>query len=183
MGDAADDSSAIYNPEDLLNQIIDKIKVQQKLKQDQAAAAGDAGEDELKVLEIAAEQERLLVGLVTLTGKIIAKADKSVSDRIIVEKDLIGQIFREFLFASYFQAVQDNVGNAVVLQQQSGSRTDAKKTAAPTNKSREAAYELLHQLIKNSSTLMTTFLDSQLLPLIQTIKRPKTWNYSPQTQS
>ena len=27
LGDAADDSSAIYNPEELLNQIIDKIKV------------------------------------------------------------------------------------------------------------------------------------------------------------
>jgi hypothetical protein len=26
LGDAADDSSAIYNPEELLNQIIDKIK-------------------------------------------------------------------------------------------------------------------------------------------------------------
>ena len=53
-------------------------------------------------MEIAAEQERLLVGLITLTGKIIAKADKAVSDRIIQEKDLIGQIFKEFLFASYF---------------------------------------------------------------------------------
>lgn len=41
-------------------------------------------------MEIAAEQERLLVGLITLTGKIIAKADKTVSDRIIQEKDLIG---------------------------------------------------------------------------------------------
>ena len=53
-------------------------------------------------MEHAAEQERLIVGLVTLTGKIIAKADKSVSDRIIQDKDLIGQIFREFLFASYY---------------------------------------------------------------------------------
>jgi len=34
-------------------------------------------------MELAAEQERLIVGLVTLTGKIIAKADKAVSDRII----------------------------------------------------------------------------------------------------
>ena len=31
-GDAAPDSSAIYNPEDLLNQTIDKIKQQQKIK-------------------------------------------------------------------------------------------------------------------------------------------------------
>ena len=55
-------------------------------------------------MEIAADKERLLVGLITLTGKIIAKAPQAVSDRIIQEKDLIGQIFREFLFASYFQA-------------------------------------------------------------------------------
>ena len=53
-------------------------------------------------MELANEQERLLVGLITLTGKIIAKADKAVSDRIIQEKDLIGQIFKEFLFASYY---------------------------------------------------------------------------------
>ena len=64
----------------------------------------DQAEDEVKALELAAEQERLLVGLISLTGKIIAKADKAVSDRIIEEKDLIGQIFREFLFASYYQA-------------------------------------------------------------------------------
>ena len=37
-GDLADDTSAIYNPEDLLNQIIDKIKQQQKLKNEVAAS-------------------------------------------------------------------------------------------------------------------------------------------------
>lgn len=137
LGDAADDSSAIYNPEDLLNQIIDKIKAQQKLKQDAAANENDDQEqDEIKALELAAEQERLLVGLITLTGKIIAKADKAVSDRIIQEKDLIGQIFKEFLFASYYQAQADNEGDAIVLHQQAGSRDDKKQAAAPNNKSR-----------------------------------------------
>lgn len=102
-GEAAADSSAIYDPEDLLNQIIDKIKAQQKLKQEASAQqVEETEEDEVKALELAAEQERLLVGLITLTGKIIAKADKAVSDRIIQEKDLIGQIFKEFLFASYY---------------------------------------------------------------------------------
>jgi hypothetical protein len=88
-------------------------------------------------MEIAAEQERLLVGLITLTGKIIAKADQAVSDRIISEKDLIGQIFKEFLFASYFQAKAEN-GNAddVVIQQQAGSRKDSKKVVQSNNKSR-----------------------------------------------
>ena len=93
-GEAAADSSAIYNPEDLLSQIIDKIKAQQKIKQEAGSEqVEETEEDEVKALELAAEQERLLVGLITLTGKIIAKADKSVSDRIIQDKDLIGQIF------------------------------------------------------------------------------------------
>ena len=78
------DASAIYNPEDLLSQIIDKIKAQQRQKQESASAGvEETEEDEVKAMEIAAEQERLLVGLITLTGKIIAKADKAVSDRII----------------------------------------------------------------------------------------------------
>ena len=184
-GEAAADSSAIYNPEDLLSQIIDKIKAQQKIKQEAGSEqVEETEEDEVKALELAAEQERLLVGLITLTGKIIAKADKSVSDRIIQDKDLIGQIFKEFLFASYFQAQMDSAGSdSIVLYQQKGSRTDKKKTAVQNNKSREAAYELLHQLIKNSTALMKTFLNEQLVPLITTIKKPKTWNYVPQVQS
>ena len=82
LGDVAANAAQIYDPEDLLSQIIDKIKQQQKMRQESSASA-DAGDDEVKAMEQAAEQERLIVGLVTLTGKIIAKADKSVSDRII----------------------------------------------------------------------------------------------------
>ena len=90
-----------------------------------------------------------------------------MSDRIIQEKDLIGQIFKEFLFASYYQAqAEGSHGEAIIIQQQIGSRTDKKKAAAPNNKSREAAYELLHMMIKNSTTLMKGFLEGQLVPLI-----------------
>lgn len=72
----------------------------------------------MKALELANEQERLLVGLITLTGKIIAKADKAVSDRIIQEKDLIGQIFKEFLFASYYQAQAESAkSDSIVIYQ------------------------------------------------------------------
>ena len=88
LGEAAGDSSAVYNPEDLLNQTIDKIKQHQKDKQQESQ--GDDDMDEETAMEIAADQERMIVGLITLTGKIIAKADKAVSDRIIAEKDLIG---------------------------------------------------------------------------------------------
>ena len=52
-----------------------------------------------------------MTGLISLTGKIITKADKVVSDRIIQEKDLIGQIFREFLFASFYEAQADSMNN------------------------------------------------------------------------
>lgn len=136
LGESTEDSSAIYNPEELLNQTIDKIKQQQRDKIQQAAQ-DDHDVDEVKAMELAADQERLLVGLITLTGKIIAKADKAVSDRIIQEKDLIAQIFRDFLFASYYQAREmSSMNEAVVLQQKSGSRQDKKKVSAPNNKSR-----------------------------------------------
>ncbi len=50
-----------------------------------------------------------------MTGKIIAKADKAVSDKIISEKDLIGQIFREFLFASYYQSLEDQSNSGPIV--------------------------------------------------------------------
>ena len=58
-----------------------------------------------------------------------------------------------------------------------------KKATVANNKSREAAYELLHQLIKNSTTLMKNFLDSNLVPLITSIKKPNKFNYIPQIAS
>jgi hypothetical protein len=43
-----------------------------------------------------------MIGLVQLTGKIIAKVDKTLSEKIVEEKDLINEIFKEFLFSSVF---------------------------------------------------------------------------------
>ena len=58
---------------------------------------------------------------------------------------MIGQIFKEFLFASYYEAQMENAGSdSIALVQETGSRTDKKTASAPNNKSREAAYELLH---------------------------------------
>jgi len=45
-----------------------------------------------------------MIGLVQLTGKIIAKVDKSLSEKIVKEKDLINEIFKEFLFSSVFSS-------------------------------------------------------------------------------
>jgi len=41
-------------------------------------------------------------GLIKLTAKIIGTVDKSLSEKIVQEKDLINEIFKEFLFASVF---------------------------------------------------------------------------------
>ncbi len=60
--------------------------------------------DELKVAESAQENELVLVGLIKLTGKILQNVDAEASDKIVEAKDLIREIFQEFLFASYFQA-------------------------------------------------------------------------------
>jgi len=35
-----------------------------------------------------------MIGLVQLTGKIIAKVDQSLSEKIVQEKDLINEIFK-----------------------------------------------------------------------------------------
>jgi hypothetical protein len=43
-----------------------------------------------------------MVGLIELTAKIIAKVDKAVSEKLVKEKDLVNEIFKEFLFASVF---------------------------------------------------------------------------------
>lgn len=55
--------------------------------------------------DLAMKQEKLMIGLIQLTRKIIASADKEIIDRVILEQDLISQIFKEFLFASYFAAL------------------------------------------------------------------------------
>lgn len=101
------ESNATYEPATLLAQLIDKIiasqKQQKALKSIGSQGEGDqAAADEAAQAIIAANKERLLVGLITLTRKIIQTADKEVSDKIILEKNLIDLIFKQFLFVSYF---------------------------------------------------------------------------------
>ena len=48
----------------------------------ESAATGD-DEDELAESEISSNKERLLVGLIVLTKKIIQTADKEISDKVI----------------------------------------------------------------------------------------------------
>ncbi len=58
--------------------------------------------DELSMQQQAQDKESLMVGLVLLTGKIISKVDKELSEKIVRDKDLINELFKEFLFASVF---------------------------------------------------------------------------------
>ena len=60
--------------------------------------------DEVAAKEQTAEKERLMIGLVLLTQKIIGKVDTALSEKIVREKDLINEIFKEFLFSSVFSS-------------------------------------------------------------------------------
>lgn len=57
------------------------------------------------------------------------------------------------------------------------TKSNSQKTSA--NKSREAAYQLLNELIKKSPVILGNFIKNQLKPLLDLIKRPKNWNYTP----
>jgi hypothetical protein len=46
--------------------------------------------------------EKFRIGLIQLLCKIITKVEAQVSEKIVQEKDLIKEIFREFLFASFY---------------------------------------------------------------------------------
>lgn len=46
-------------------------------------------------------------------------------------------------------------------------------------KAKDAAYNLLNNLIKKSPLLMNAFLEKSMLPLMQLIKRHEGWNYQP----
>ena len=68
----------------------------------------------------------MLIGLIELTGKILQNVSPDASARIVEEKQLIKEIFHEFLFAAYYKALE--LGNQEIkLVQQAGSNKDKKK--------------------------------------------------------
>jgi hypothetical protein len=143
--------------------------------------------DELSMQQQAQDKESLMVGLVLLTGKIISKVDKELSEKIVRDKDLINELLKEFLFASVFvddrnkplepSSMQEIISNKAprIVKIQSSNKQ--------ANKSREAAYQLLNELIKKSPVILTNFIRDQLQPLLDLIKKPKTWNYTPPSSS
>lgn len=113
--------------------------------------------------------------------KIITKVEAEVSEKIVQEKDLIREIFREFLFASFYSQEEGDTDKiAIKLTEKKKKKAAA---SAQNNKSREAAYTLLLQLIKKSPVLMHKFMKEQLGPLLEKIKKPNKWNYQPPGQN
>lgn len=162
------DTQDVFNPEDLLSQIIDKIRADQSAKKEAAKDRGDDDEnDDAAAVEAAAEKEKLMVGLINLTSKIITKVDAQLSEKIVQEKDLINEIFKEFLFASVFNndaGAGDDGPQPIVVKK--GTRKSKAPSTSAGSKSREAAYTLLNSLIKKSPVLMNQFVTNQLSPLM-----------------
>lgn len=89
----------VFNPEELLSLIIDKIKDYNKL-----AAGKKLGETSSSTTTQSKEDiEGIYIGLIQLTGKIIDNFDISVSERVVEAKNLIDEIFVNFLFSSVFE--------------------------------------------------------------------------------
>lgn len=81
----------------LLSFIIDKIRSEK-----QSTSTADEDEDDIFAKEKAEFNEKFRIGLIQLLCKIITKVEAEVSEKIVQEKDLIKEIFREFLFASFY---------------------------------------------------------------------------------
>ncbi len=91
------EESQIFDPEVLLSFIIDKIR---SLKQ--TSGATEEEEDDIFAKEKLELNEKFRIGLIQLLCKIITKVEAHISEKIVKEKDLIKEIFREFLFASFY---------------------------------------------------------------------------------
>ena len=88
----------IYDPEKLMSQIIDKMRAISLVNRSQQMMLSDdnstmAEVDALKAAETSSENERLLVGLINLTGKILQNVDAEASAKIVEEKELVKEIF------------------------------------------------------------------------------------------
>lgn len=71
-------------------------------------------------------------------------------------------IFKEFLFSSYFKAQEEKAAGVAKKEVQLVQRTDRGKKdgkGASMNRSREAAFSLLIELVKKSGVLMANFLN------------------------
>lgn len=136
-------------------------------------------DDEAAGAKQAASKEKLLVGLITLTKKIIETTDREVSDKVIQDRNLVSLFFKQFLFVSYFRAREEKLSKVkkeIALEQRSGVK---KKQVQSNKQSREAAFALLIELLKKSEVSFASFLERVLTPMLDDVEKPKTWMYVP----
>ena len=100
-----------------------------------------------------------MIGLIQLTEKIIARVDAKVSEKLIQEKDLVNDIFKEFLFASIFDSADGGEKEERIVQKlRSRKHKAVSNSEGGGNQARIAAYKLLNGLIKKSPGLMNKFI-------------------------
>ena len=91
----------------------------------------------------------------------IGNVDPAISEQVVISKDLINEIFREFLFSSVINqsASQITADSMLDIVNSRGPRTvKSLSTGAKVNKAREAAYDLLNELVCRSPAIMTNFI-------------------------
>jgi len=125
-----------------------------------------------------------MIGMLLMIKKIFAKADPSLVERIVEQKNFIGTLFREYLFAAVFRADTNNKDSESMYEMAKAKAllSRDKEEQGGKNTAREVAYELLIQLVKKSPLLMTDFIRDHLSPLLSLIRAPKGWNYQPDGQ-
>ena len=90
------DKSIAFNPKDLLGLIIDQIIDYNKKAYQELVAPDD------EVRKLTDDDEQIYIGLISLTSKIFDNFDLSFCETVASEKNLIKEIFANFLFASVF---------------------------------------------------------------------------------
>lgn len=96
-----------------------------------------------------------------MMNKIFQSADPSLTERVVSQKDLIGTLFKEYLFASVFSGAAsagDSERKGMLELAKQKTKRKGKSSAAKGTKSREVAYQLLTDLIRKSPTIMNNFI-------------------------
>ena len=86
-------SQQLKNANTLLPLLLKCHKIVQDRVDGKFSKDGGAGIDEVKALESTAENERLLIGLINLTGKILHNVDAETSAKIVEQQELVKQLF------------------------------------------------------------------------------------------
>lgn len=66
-----------------------------------------------------------------------------------------------------------------MVQRVGSKRNVAVAQVTSNNRSREAAFSLLIELVKKSGLMMENFLEKVLLPMLMSVEKPKKWAYTP----